>query len=89
MNRIGRERGWHPWPCRVQALKSASGPLALGSPEQVAEKILSFDELFQPQRYLAHISIGAVAHADVMSEIELFGTRVVPLVRAELDLPGS
>ena len=30
------------------------------------------------------MSVGAVAHADVMRSIELFGTEVAPLVRAEV-----
>jgi hypothetical protein len=29
------------------------------------------------------MSLGAVAHADVMRAIELFGTEVAPIVRAE------
>jgi hypothetical protein len=49
----------------------------------VAEKIVSVHELFRPERYLAHISIGAVSHADVMRAIELFGTRVAPIVSSE------
>jgi probable LLM family oxidoreductase len=81
MNRIGRERGWPPsGRAEYEALKSEQGPLTLGSPEQVAAKIVAFHELFQPDRYLAHISIGAVEHAAVMRAIELFGTRVAPLV---------
>src|SRR6201997_956705 len=84
MNRIGRERGWPPsGRTALEALAAPSGPLALGSPEEVAEKIVSFHETFQPERYLAHIGIGAVSHADVMRAIELFGTRVAPIVRAE------
>ncbi|HEU5211700.1 MAG TPA: Atu2307/SP_0267 family LLM class monooxygenase [Gaiellaceae bacterium] len=83
MNRIGRERGWPPsGRAEFDALRSPEGPLALGSPEQVAEKINRVQELFAPQRYLAHISIGAVAHADVMRAIELFATRVAPLVNS-------
>jgi alkanesulfonate monooxygenase SsuD/methylene tetrahydromethanopterin reductase-like flavin-dependent oxidoreductase (luciferase family) len=81
MNRIGRERGWPPsGRAEFDALRSREGPLALGSPEQVAEKINRIQELFGPQRYLAHMSIGAVAHADVMRAIELFAIRVAPLV---------
>src|SRR5213076_1095949 len=77
MNRIGRERGWPPsGRSELEALVGPSGPLALGSPEEVAEKIVSFHETFEPERYLAHIGIGAVSHADVMRAIELFGTRV-------------
>jgi hypothetical protein len=51
MNRIGRERGWPPSGRReYEALKSLRGPLALGSPEQVAEKIVSVHDLFRPER---------------------------------------
>ena len=85
MNRIGRERGWPPsGRAEYEALKSPRGPLALGSPEQVAEKIVSFHDLFQPERYLAHMSIGAVSHHDVMRAIELLGTEVAGLVAADL-----
>jgi probable LLM family oxidoreductase len=86
MNRIGRERGW-PASGRAEyeALRSPRGALAVGSPEQVAEKILFEHELFGHQRYLAHMSLGAVEHRDVLESIELFGTEVAPLVRAELD----
>jgi len=85
MNRIGRERGWPPSGQReYEALRAPDGALAVGSPEQVAEKILYEHELFGHDRYLAQMSVGAVAHADVMRSIELFATRVAPLVREEL-----
>jgi len=83
MNRIGRERGWPPsGRSAYEAMRSPEGPLTVGSTEQVAEKILSFDDLFRPQRYLAHISLGAIAHRDVMRAIELFGTEVATRVAA-------
>lgn len=85
MNRIGRERSWPPaGRPEYDALRAPDGALAVGSPEQVAEKILFGHELFAHERYLAHMSLGAVDHADVLRSIELFGTRVVPLVRDEL-----
>jgi probable LLM family oxidoreductase len=85
MNRIGRERGWPPSGQReYEALRAPDGALAVGSPEQVAEKILSEHELFGHDRYLAQMSVGAVAHADVLRSIELFATRVAPLVRDQL-----
>jgi probable LLM family oxidoreductase len=84
MNRIGRERSWPPsGRAELEALASPSGPLALGSPEEVAAKIVSLRETFRPERYLAHIAIGAVPHADVMRAIELFGTEVAPIVAPE------
>ena len=85
MNRIGRERGWPPaGRDQYEALTAPDGAVALGSPEQVAEKILTEHELFANQRYVGQISVGAVAHADVMKAIELFGTEVAPLVRDEV-----
>jgi alkanesulfonate monooxygenase SsuD/methylene tetrahydromethanopterin reductase-like flavin-dependent oxidoreductase (luciferase family) len=88
MNRIGRERGWPPsGRTDLEALAAPSGPLALGSPEEVAEKIVSFQETFEPERYLAHMGIGAVSHADVMRAIELFGTRWRPSSSPRRDSP--
>lgn len=84
MNRIGRERGWPPaGRAQYEALRSPRGALAVGTPEQVAEKILFEHELFANDRYIAQMSVGAVAHRDVMRSIELFGTQVAPTVRAE------
>jgi alkanesulfonate monooxygenase SsuD/methylene tetrahydromethanopterin reductase-like flavin-dependent oxidoreductase (luciferase family) len=85
MNRIGRERGWPPSGRReYDALAAPDGALAVGTPEQVAEKILYEHELFGNQRYVAQMSVGAVAHRDVLRSIELFGTEVAPLVRGEV-----
>jgi probable LLM family oxidoreductase len=85
MNRIGRERGWPPSGRReYEALCSPQAALAVGTPEQVAEKLLMEHELFGMDRYLGHMSVGAVAHRDVLKSMELFGTEVAPLVRAEV-----
>jgi alkanesulfonate monooxygenase SsuD/methylene tetrahydromethanopterin reductase-like flavin-dependent oxidoreductase (luciferase family) len=86
MNRIGRERGWPPMGRpQYEALRAPRGALAVGTPQEVAEKILYEHELFAHQRYLAQMSVGPVAHADVMRSIELFGTEVAPVVRAEVE----
>jgi probable LLM family oxidoreductase len=85
MNRIGRERGWPPSGRReYEGLRSAHGALAVGTPEQVAEKILLEHELFGNSRYIGQMSVGAVEHADVLRSMELFGMRVAPLVREEV-----
>ncbi|HET8977804.1 MAG TPA: LLM class flavin-dependent oxidoreductase [Solirubrobacteraceae bacterium] len=85
MNRIGRERGWPPaGRDQYDALRSPRGAVAAGSPEQVIEKILFEHELFGHTRYLAQMSVGAVAHRDVLRSIELFGTVVAPAVRTEV-----
>ena len=86
MNRIGRERGWPPsGKPEYEALRSPRGALAVGSPEEVAEKILFEHELFGNDRYVGQMSVGAVAHRDVLKSIELFGTQVAPIVRDELE----
>jgi probable LLM family oxidoreductase len=86
MNRIGRERGWPPsGKAEYEALRSPRGAVAAGSPEQVAEKILFEHELFGHQRYVGQMSVGAVEHRDVLRSMELFGTEVAPIVRAEVE----
>jgi probable LLM family oxidoreductase len=85
MNVIGRERGWPPaGKPQYEVLTAPDGAVAVGSPEEVAEKILMEHELFGNQRYVAQFSVGAVNHRDVLRSIELYGTEVAPLVRAEL-----
>jgi len=69
-------------------LRSPRGALAVGSPEQVAEKILFEHSLFGHDRYIAQMSVGAVSHRDVLRSIELFATEVAPLVRAEVGAPS-
>ena len=85
MDKIGRERGWPPMSrMQFEAGRAPEGAYLVGSPEQVAEKILAQHELFGHQRYLAQISMGTLPHDRAMRAIELFGTEVAPLVRAEV-----
>jgi probable LLM family oxidoreductase len=85
MGKIGRERGWPPMSrAQFDAGRTRRGALVVGSPQEVAGKILFQHELFGHQRFLAQMSVGPMAHADVLRSIELFGTEVAPLVRAEL-----
>ncbi len=84
MTRIGRERAWPPMTReQFEAGRSPRGHLLVGSPEEVAEKILAQHELFRHERFLAQISLGAMPHDRVLHAIELFGAQVAPLVRAE------
>ena len=85
MNRIGRERGWAPMGrAQFEAGRSPRGHLLVGSPEEVAEKILYEHELFGNDRFMAQISVGTISHDKVMRAIELFGTEVAPTVRKEV-----
>jgi probable LLM family oxidoreductase len=85
MTRIGRERGWPPTSrAQFEAQRSLHGALLIGTPEEVAEKILFQHEFFRHDRFLLQMSVGTLPHAKLMRSIELYGTRVAPLVRAEV-----
>jgi probable LLM family oxidoreductase len=85
MTRIGRERGWPPTTReQFDSLRSPRGALVVGSPQEVVEKILFQHEVFGHDRFLAQMSVGDLAHRDVLQAIELFGTEVAPAVRAEV-----
>lgn len=85
MNRVGRERGWPPLSKgQYEQSRSPKGALMVGSPQEVIDKILYEHELFGNTRFLAQASIGTVPHKLIMRSIELFGTKVVPEVKAAL-----
>jgi hypothetical protein len=50
----------------------------------VTEKILLQHEIFGHRRFLAQLSVGDLAHRDVLRAIELLGTEVAPAVREEV-----
>ena len=85
MNRIGRERGWGPTSrAHFDQSRGPNGALFVGSPEQVAEKIVAQHKIFGNDRFLLQMAIGTMPHAKIMKAIELYGTKVAPLVRAAL-----
>jgi probable LLM family oxidoreductase len=84
MNRIGRERGWGPTSrAHFDQARSQRGALFVGDPETVAEKIVAQHKLFGNDRFLLQMAIGEMPHARIMKAIELYGTRVAPIVRRE------
>ncbi|MDH6230937.1 putative LLM family oxidoreductase [Mesorhizobium soli] len=86
MDRIGRERGWGPTNrAHFDQARGPRGALFVGSPEQVAEKIVNTHKLFNNDRFLLQMAIGTMPHAKIMKAIELFGTKVAPLVRREVE----
>jgi alkanesulfonate monooxygenase SsuD/methylene tetrahydromethanopterin reductase-like flavin-dependent oxidoreductase (luciferase family) len=86
MAKIGRERGWPP-PTR-EKFEAERGPLGanlVGTPEEVAAKILYEHQLFGLDRFLIQLSVGTLPHEKVLRAIELFGTKVAPIVRREVE----
>jgi probable LLM family oxidoreductase len=85
MTKLGQERGWTPVTRNdYNALRSLTGSLVVGGPQEVAEKILYQHEIFRHDRFLMQMSVGTMPHAQIMRSIELFGTQVAPRVRAEV-----
>ena len=86
MNRIGQERGWSPLSRQqFDYSRSAKGALVVGSVQEVIDKILYEYELFGNTRFLAQMSVGYMPHKKIMHSIELFGTKVAPVIRKEID----
>ncbi len=85
MNRIGRERGWPPGSRQqFEASRSPRGAVMVGSPQQVIDKIMFEHELFGHDRFLAQMGVGPLSHKKLLKSIELFGTRVAPVIRKSL-----
>jgi probable LLM family oxidoreductase len=80
-----RARGWAV-PTRGEYDEYARGARAIfaGSPEEVAERLISVGRLVGADRYAMQMDWAGVPHAVVMTAIELLGTEVLPLVRKEL-----
>jgi probable LLM family oxidoreductase len=82
--RIGRERGWSPMTKDHFLNEALHGSVYAGSPETVADKIVHAVTSVGASRFDLKFSNGPMPHAQLMSSIELYATRVVPLVRDKL-----
>lgn len=85
MNRIGAERGWGPTSrAQFDLAIGPEGHLFLGDPETVANKIVAHHKVFRNDRFVLQMAIGLMQHDQIMRGIELYGTKVAPLVRKAL-----
>jgi probable LLM family oxidoreductase len=81
-DRIGAERGWGPMTRESFDLEASEhGSLYVGSPETVARKIASTATELGLSRFDMKYSAGAMPHDKLMHCIELYGSKVIPLVR--------
>jgi alkanesulfonate monooxygenase SsuD/methylene tetrahydromethanopterin reductase-like flavin-dependent oxidoreductase (luciferase family) len=81
MTRIGRERGWGPMTRQqFDMMRSPEGSLVLGTPEEVAAKILSWREILDIDRFMLHVSVGTMDHDHVKRSITHLGTEVRAIV---------
>jgi probable LLM family oxidoreductase len=80
-----QERGWPPVTrSNFNFLASTEGAMIIGSPREVADKILREYRIFRHDRFLLQPSMGTLPHGQTLSAIERFGKEVAPLVRAAL-----
>jgi len=79
--RIGRERGWAPLTKEHYLNEVHHGALFVGSPETVARKIARTIQALGISRFDLKYSTGPMAHGVLMESIEMYGTRVIPMVR--------
>jgi probable LLM family oxidoreductase len=80
-DRIGKERGWPPMGRDEFVREADHGSLYVGSPETVARKIAASVKTLGIARFQLKYSAGPLPHEKLMRSIELYGRRVVPLVR--------
>ncbi|MBL0126054.1 MAG: LLM class flavin-dependent oxidoreductase [Flavobacteriales bacterium] len=81
--RIGRERGWSPMSrAGYDQLSGPNGALCVGSPDTVARKIVRVVKALDLARFDMKYSAGTLPHEKQMRSIELYGTKVAPMVRA-------
>lgn len=80
-DRIGAERGWGRMTRDEYDNEVAHGALYVGSPETVARKIAATVREVGIQRFDLKYASGPMPHRQLMRSVELYGTRVIPLVR--------
>lgn len=82
--RIGRERGWAPISKDHFLQEVRYGSLYVGSPETVAMKIVHAIKSVGAQRFDFKYANGPQKHSKIMKSLELYGTKVIPMVKEML-----
>jgi len=81
-DRIGALRGWPPLRREEFEADVAQGSLYIGSPETVARKMARAIRALDVGRFdLIYSAGGAMRASDRLRAVELYGTRVIPMVR--------
>jgi probable LLM family oxidoreductase len=83
-DRIGAERGWPPMTRAEFDREADSGSLYVGSPETVAGKIAATAKALGISRFDMKYSAGSLGHEKLMRSVELYGSKVIALVRDRL-----
>jgi probable LLM family oxidoreductase len=84
ITKLGRSRGWAPVTRgSFEAQMGRRGAYVIGSPEEVAEKIIRHSEaLGGISRFTFQMDNAGLSHAQLLKTIDLIGSKVIPLVEA-------
>jgi probable LLM family oxidoreductase len=80
-DRLGAERGWPPLTWQDFEHEIAHGSMYVGSPETVAAKIAATVGVLDVARFDLIYSGGPLPQAARSKAVELYGSRVIPMVR--------
>src|SRR5262252_5410474 len=80
-DKIGGERGWPTFTRDHFEHEIAYGSLYVGSPETVARRIVASAKALGISRFDMKYSAGPLSHDKMLRSIELYGRKVIPLVR--------
>ncbi len=80
-DRIGAERGWGPLARADFDREADHGSLYVGSPEIVARRITATVKALGLARFDMKYSAGTLSHEKIMRCIELYGRKVMPMVK--------
>jgi probable LLM family oxidoreductase len=85
MNHIGEQRGFAAPPrSHFDAESHEGGALFVGEPEEIADRMITFQRQMGHMRHFIQTDVGQLPHREFLRSIELLGTEVKPLVDAEL-----
>jgi alkanesulfonate monooxygenase SsuD/methylene tetrahydromethanopterin reductase-like flavin-dependent oxidoreductase (luciferase family) len=84
MAEIGRPG---PPPSNRAANYQTGGMVFVGSPNDIADRILNLHQQLGHNRQILQMDVGGMPQATVLKSIELLGTHVLPQIRKELGSP--
>jgi probable LLM family oxidoreductase len=83
-SRLGKERGWGSLTPERFLNEIENGSLYVGSPETVGKKIASNMSTLGVNRFDLKYATGEMPHTSLMRSVELYGQKVIPIVKNEL-----
>lgn len=85
-NKIGKERGWSTIDRHYfDRVTNQTGALVVGSPEDVAKKILRHsDALGGLARFSFQMNVAALSHKQLLKSIKLIATKVRPIIKQSI-----